>query len=55
MFKINIVARLSPNDVPGAVSLLGPDGRCYVLYYRVTILGIGVNWTPVKFVATLPA
>ena len=54
MFKFNIVAKLTPDGIPGAFNFLGADGRNYVLYYRLSVLGYGVSWTPVKLVNTFP-
>jgi hypothetical protein len=54
MFKFNIVAKLTPNGVPGAVNMLGADGKNYTLYYRISVFGLGINWTPVKFLSNFP-
>lgn len=55
MFKFNIVARYSPDGVPGAMNFLGGDGKNYVLFYRLSVLGFGVAWTAVKLVDNFPA
>ncbi len=55
MFKFNIVARYTPEGIPGAMNFLGGDGKNYVLFYRLSILGFGVSWTPVPLVDTFPS
>jgi hypothetical protein len=47
---VDVVAKVDTNGVPGAVNLLGPDGRNYALHYRV---GAG-EWKPVVFVEDFP-
>lgn len=55
MFKINIIAKLTPNGIPGAVDVLGINGKSYTLYFRVSILGFNTGWVPVKFMDNFPA
>lgn len=55
MLKMQIVAKLNPSGLPGALNFLGQDGRNYTLYYRMSILGFTIAWTPVLFVETFPS
>lgn len=55
MLKMQIVAKLNPSGLPGALNFLGQDGRNYTLYYRMSILGVTLSWAPVLFADSFPA
>lgn len=55
MFKLEIIAKLNAAGLNNTVNLLGQDGRNYTLYYKMSILGFSLSWTPVKFVTNFPS
>lgn len=54
MFKVNIIAKLTPDGVQDAFNVLS-NGKNYTFYFRVSILGFSTGWVPVKFMDNFPA